>query len=130
MSQENVEIVRRWAWAAFNDQDVFAELTDPAIEWAPFEENHTVYHGLDGARQILAGWLGSWSDHDLEIEELVDAGEQGVVATAHLTARGSESGVDVDVRLYVRFRFRDGRVVYVFEHTDRDEALKAVGLAG
>ena len=34
----------------------------------------------------------------------------------------------VDVRLYLHMKVRDGRVVYVFEHEDRAEALKAVGL--
>ena len=33
--------------------------------------------------------------------------------------------VDVDVRLYMQFRIRDGKIVYLFEHTDKAAALAA-----
>src|SRR6266566_2562727 len=103
MSQGNVEIVRRWAWAFEHDTDTFVELAHPEIEWAPFEENH------------------------LEIEEILDAGDD-LLVILHLEGRGRGSGAEVDVRLYLHMKVRDGRVVYVFEHEDRAEALKAVGL--
>ena len=50
------------------------------------------------------------------------------VASLHLTARGEESGIDVDVHLYGHLKVREGKVAYLFEHQDRAEALKAVGL--
>ena len=127
MSQENVEIVRRWLWAFENSDDVFRELTHPEVEWAPFEENHTVSHGLAGAMRIRSGWLDPWTEHHIGIEALIDAGED-VVAVLHVTARGSASGAEVDVHLYGHFKLRDRRIVYLYEHEDRAQALKAVGL--
>lgn len=50
-------------------------------------------------------------------------------ATAHLIGRGRGSGVEVGVRLYGHLRVRDGKVVYVYEHEDRGDALKAAGLS-
>lgn len=44
--------MRRWIWAFENDDAAFGEVTHPDIEWAPFEENHTVSHGFDGAMRI------------------------------------------------------------------------------
>jgi hypothetical protein len=44
-------------------------------------------------------------------------------------AKGKASGVEVDVRLYMQFTVREGKVIYVFEHEDRADALKAVGLS-
>jgi limonene-1,2-epoxide hydrolase len=129
VSPENVEIVRRWLWAFENDDDAFRKTTHPEIEWAPFEENHTVSHGLAGAMRIKNGWLDPWAEHHIGIEELIDAGED-VVASLHLTARGEGSGVEVDVHLYGHFKVREGKVAYLFEHQDRAEALKAVGLEG
>jgi ketosteroid isomerase-like protein len=129
MSQANVEIVRRWLWAFEQDDDAFRRLTHPEIEWAPFEENHTVFHGLDGAMQIRSGWLDSWSEHDMDIEEVLDGPGEDVMASLHLHARGAGSGVDVDVRLHGHFKIRDGRVAYLYEYQDRAEALEAVGLA-
>jgi ketosteroid isomerase-like protein len=128
MSQENVAIVRRWLWAFENDEDVFRETTHPDIEWAPFEDNHTVSNGLAGAMRIRAGWLDAWAEHHVEIEELIDGGDD-VVGSAHMTARGRRSGVEVDVRLHGHFRVREGKVAYVFEHEDRAAALQAAGLA-
>jgi limonene-1,2-epoxide hydrolase len=127
MSQENAEIVRRWIWAFENDDAAFREATHPDIEWAPFEENHTVSHGLDGAMRIRNGWLDAWAEHRLDVEEMVDRGA-GVVASLHITARGRGSGVEVDVRLHGHFKVRDGKVCYLFEHEEQAEALAAVGL--
>jgi len=127
MSQENVEVVSRWLWAFENSEDIFRELTHPDIEWAPFEENHTVFHGIDGAMRIRHGWLEPWAEHNVRIEDLIDAGEQ-VVAVVHLTARGATSGAEVDVHLYGQFKVMDAKIVYFYEHEDRAEALKAVGL--
>ena len=127
MSRENVEIVRRWLEAFENDETVFRALTHPAIEWAPFEDNHTISHGLVGAMRIRAAWLDAWAEHRLEIEDMLDGGDD-VVATVHLAGRGRGSGVEVDVRLYGHVKVRDGKVVYVYEHENRADALRAVGL--
>jgi ketosteroid isomerase-like protein len=128
MSQENVEIVRRWVRAFEHDVDAFRDLVHPDMEWAPFEENHTVFHGVEGAERIRAGWLDAWEEHHIEIEEIIDAGDDLVVAM-HLVARGRGSGIEADVRLYPHIRLRDGKAVYVYEYERRAEALRAVGLA-
>src|SRR3977135_3101510 len=117
MSHENVELVRRYLWAFEHDDALFDEITHPQIEWGPFEDNHTVHRGLDGARGIKAGWFDAWVEHHMEIEELIDGGDD-VVASLRVTARGRASGVEVDVRLYPHMKVRDGRVSYVFEHGD------------
>jgi limonene-1,2-epoxide hydrolase len=127
MPQDSVEIVGRWLWAFENSDEAFVELTHPEIEWAPFEDNHTVFHGLASAVRIRSGWLDPWAEHSVEIEELLANG-QDVVAALHVSARGEGSGITVDVHLYGHFKVRDGKVVYLFEHQDRDAALKAAGL--
>jgi ketosteroid isomerase-like protein len=128
MSQENVELVRRWIWAFENDTDTFREITHPEIEWAPFEENHTPSYGLDGAMRIRDGWFDAWAEHRMEIEEVFD-GDDDLVASLHVTARGKESGVEVDVRLHGHMKVRDGRVIYLFEYEDLTAALAAAGLS-
>ena len=127
MSQENVELVRKWVWAFVNDTDTFLELTHPEIEWAPFEENHTVFHGHDGAMQIRTEWLAAWEEPNIEIEEMFVRGDD-VVSAAHVTGRGRESGAPADVRLYPHIKTGDGKVVYLFEYTERTEAMKAAGI--
>jgi hypothetical protein len=43
--------------------------------------------------------------------------------------RDRDGGAELDVRPYARFKLRDGKVIHVFEHQDRSEALLATGLA-
>lgn len=47
----------------------------------------------------------------------------------HLTGAGRGSGVEVDLRFYMHWKLRDGKMVYLFEYADRDEALMAAGLS-
>ena len=52
-----------------------------------------------------------------------------VVACLHLTGQGKSSGVEVDLRLYMHFKLRDGKIVYLYGYADRGEALEAAGLS-
>lgn len=72
-------------------------------------------------------WLDTWDEHRVDLEEAIEDGDS-VVALIHLSARGRTSGVAVDVRFYVQVEVRDGKVVYIFDHTDRAAALEAAGL--
>ena len=122
-----MELVRRFLWAFENDGEAFRETLHPEIEWCPFEEGHTPSFGPEGGMRIRNAWLDSWDEHRIDIEDVIDAGDD-VVASLHMTARGKGSGVETDNRLYPHFKVRDGKVVYMFEHEDKAEALEAVGL--
>jgi hypothetical protein len=127
VSKDDFEIVRRW-YLALEDEPEFVQLTHPDIEWAPFEENHTVHHGLQEAKRVVAGWSESWSFYSGEVEEVIDAGEEGIVLVLHVTARGVTSSVDVDVCVDPHFKTREGKVVYLYEHVVLADALKAAGV--
>lgn len=120
------EVVRGWLWAFENDTDAFRDSLHPEIEWFPFEENHVPSYGIEGAMRIRNGWIDTWEEHRVDLEELVEQGDS-VVASVHVTASGKTSGVEVAVRLHLQFKVRDGKVVYVFEHEDRAAALAAAG---
>jgi ketosteroid isomerase-like protein len=125
MSHENV--VRRWFEAFAEDADAFRDVLHPDIEWFPFEENHTPSHGIDGGMRIRNQWMGAWEEMQAELEDLVEKGES-IVATVHVMGRGKASGVDVDARLYLHFKVRDDKVIYLYEYEERKPALEAVGL--
>ena len=127
MSQGDLEIVRSW-YRAFNDEVAFRELTHPEIEWYPIEENHTIHRGLDAAMRVVEGWTSAWAEYGGAIEEIIDAGDEGIVLVFRATARGVASGAEVGFRQYPHFRTHEGKVIYLYEYGDRDEALKAVGL--
>ena len=101
----------------------------PAALRGPVDQapRRATLRGVEAAKRIRNGWLDAWAEHHLEIDEILDAGDD-LVVIVHLEGRGRGSGAEVDVRLYLHMKVRDGRVVYVFEHEDRAEALEAVGL--
>jgi ketosteroid isomerase-like protein len=61
-------------------------------------------------------------------EEFLDAGER-VVAFILQKATGQGSGVALERHDAMVFEVRDGRIVRLDYYNNRDQALKAVGLA-
>jgi ketosteroid isomerase-like protein len=132
MSTEEVEVrnevVRRFFWAFENDTDAFRDTLHPDIEWYPIEEDRTPSYGVEAAVRNRSQWLDTWDEHRFDLEEVVEGGDS-VVVLVHITARGKASGVEVDVRFYAQFKLRDDKIVYIFDHEDRAEALEAAGLS-
>jgi ketosteroid isomerase-like protein len=128
MSQENVEIVRRLAEAFQHDEEAWLSTVDPALEWYPIEEAHSLSRGHEAAIRVRRSWLENWEGHQMDVEEVKD-GADSVVACLHLTGRGKMSGVEVDLRVYMHFKLRDGKIVYCYEYADRGEVLEAAGLS-
>jgi ketosteroid isomerase-like protein len=131
MSQENVairnEAVRAFIAAFESDDGAFRATLHPDIEWYPIEENRTPTRGVDAALWNRNAWLDTWEEHRLEVEDVVEDGDS-VVAQVHITARGKGSGVKVDVRFYAQIKVQDGKVIYIYDHEDRADALEAAGL--
>jgi ketosteroid isomerase-like protein len=124
MSQENVEIVRRFLVVDLDEALIYA---DPGIVWNPVEELSA--QGHDAVRASTERWKSEWDDYELIPEEFADVGDR-VVATVRFRARGRGSGIEVDGRLYDVFTLRDGRIVRMDQFTEQSEALEAVGLRG
>jgi ketosteroid isomerase-like protein len=123
MSQETVEIVRRFLIADVDEAMTYA---DPGIVWNPIEELPT--QGHDAVRASLARWKAEWDDYKVMPEEFVDRGDR-VVVTVRLRGRGRGSGVEIDARFYDVYTLRDGKVVRMDQFTERAEALAAVALS-
>jgi ketosteroid isomerase-like protein len=124
MSQENVEIVRRFL--IVDDVDEALTYADPGIVWNPTEELATQGHGA--VRASLARWKAEWHDYKVMPEEYVDSGDS-VVVTVLLRGRGRGSGVEIDARFYDVYTLRDGKIVRMDQFTERSQAFEAVGLA-
>jgi ketosteroid isomerase-like protein len=130
VSQENVEIVRRWV-AAFNrgDPKGVLELCNPEVEWWDREDDPgaSVRRGYDENRKALAELDEALAELRIEPEEFIGAGEH-VVVPIRLLGRGRASGVPFEEQEVHVFRLRDGKISEGREYREKDEALKAVGV--
>ena len=136
MSQGNVEIVQRMYEAA---AEIFAtgdlgrldeSFFDPGVEWhdAADQPDGQVYHGIEGVRRALRGFLEAWSNYSCDVEETIEAADERVVVLTHERGRGKTSGVEIDQRGAHIWTFRDGKVVEFRAYWDRNRALELAGL--
>ena len=121
MSQQNVEVVRRFLLLGVDEALAYA---DRDIVWNPAEESAT--QGHDAVRESLVRWKGEWDDYELLPEDFEEMGDR-VVAAVRVRGRGRGSGVEVDARFYDVFTIREGRIVRMDQFTQRSEALEAAG---
>ena len=144
MSQENVEVVRRfyevlneWLMSYWSDPEqpldqspelekVFDHL-DPDAEWDWVFSPET-FRGREQLMHAVADWLETVSDWRVEVEELIEGSRDRVLLIGRVVARGKGSGTPVDQPIFVAVTVRNGKVARLEERTERAEALEAVGL--
>ena len=130
MSQENVEIVRRWN-AAYNRRDMktlFA-LTASDFEFRSiFLTMESVFRGHEGLDAYFEAIEDAYERFVVLADEFIDAGA-AVLVVAHVDWRGKGSGAEGMMPLLVAAWLRAGEVFRIETFTDRSEALEAVGLS-
>src|SRR3954464_2782147 len=102
MSQENVEVLRQ-AFQAFADRglDAMAEFWDPDINWRAAEgaiDDVGEMHGPEAGRRYIQDWFDMFDDLTVVAEELVDGGDDRVVALLRMTGRAKISGIETEIR--------------------------------
>ena len=130
MSEENVEIVRRLL-EAVNRRDFDAMLAtgDPEIEIVTLMAG--TYRGHAGWRQLVEQMAEEVSGFQFVPEDLIDVGQDRVVAVTRWVGTGRTSGIAVpDTTIGFVYTLRDGLVVRQESFRNKDDALKAVGLEG
>jgi len=122
MSQENVEVVQR-AIAAFieGDYERLIELSDPQVEYdvSRTSPESRVVRGPEEVLAVLEEWVDTWDEHQVELVELIDAGDERVVAVIQERGKLKGSGAWVEHPRGVVYTVRDQRVVRYEEHEDR-----------
>ena len=134
MSQENVEIVRDAA-VAFNrgDLDAWFEYWADDIDYRAAEgalDDRGPMQGKDAVRAYAHDWLDMFDDFKSEALELIDAGEDQVIAVLRISGRAKLSGVETDLTYAALYTIRDGKVARGREYWTKEQALEAAGLRG
>lgn len=133
MSQADVDFLRKGYEAlARGDMETFTTLSRERLG-PEFEFHHVwdgqVLKGFEGTMEWIADTRETWEDYSQELEELIELGENVVVAL-RISARGGGSGVPVAQELAVVWTFEDGKAIQARSFTSRAEALAAAGVAG
>jgi ketosteroid isomerase-like protein len=151
MSQENVQVVRSFYDAldrfldaywkeprplarAFQAGSLFPEAAEmlayehPEIEWKPWSGR--IAGTFRGHRKLMEAW-DDWLDqadaYRVAIEEVVDIGDDRVLAVVTLDYTAKITKIRVTARVFTVYTVREGLIVRVAEYSDRAEALDAIG---
>jgi steroid delta-isomerase-like uncharacterized protein len=129
MSQENVELVRRFL-DAFNarDVDMLIRLSAEDCEWRPFRAQleGIVYRGHAGIRQFLSDMDEDWETFRIDPIEFHDRGER-VALIGQVHARGRGSSTEIDATAGFVHELDQGRMTRQTSYSDVDAALEAIG---
>ena len=139
MSQENVELVRRFyaeLGSEGSSRDFELRLTDealsryldPRIEWIAVTDSLLAvdnYTGFEGVRRFWAEFVSAWESYRVEPLRFDDAGDL-VAVVVHIVGRTHE--LEIDETRSSLLTVRDGRVVRVQSFADPDGARAAAGL--
>jgi ketosteroid isomerase-like protein len=151
MSQENVEIVRRYfeaverALAAYwqgprsvadslRAGEVRPEIADamrywhPNIEWKSALIGITA-RGYEGTAHGVDQFLDAAQDYRVNVPEVTDLGDSQVLAVMRLAMKGKASDIDVNATIFSIVTVEDGLIIRMDEYLERAEALEAVGLS-
>jgi ketosteroid isomerase-like protein len=144
MSQENVDVVRRYYEAAdrwleaywadpllpFQDtpelRDAF-DLLDEDAEWDWLFGLETL-RGHEQIKRAIADWIETVDYWRIGVDEVIDGSADRVLAVLSVEARGRGSGAPADQRVFAVVTVRDGKLVRVHDHTERGRGLEAAGL--
>jgi ketosteroid isomerase-like protein len=131
MSQENVEIVRRF-YELFNRGDwiAWADQLDEAVEYVNAVEAVIpgTRHGRDATLAAFQDFHSMWQAPHIEVEKLI-ATEEQVVALVRFSGAGGGSGVPTSRVFGDVITVHAGKIVRFEWFGDPTQALEAVGLS-
>jgi ketosteroid isomerase-like protein len=132
MSQENVEVVKV-AYEAFAREglDGFMEPFTDDVEYRSIEGAPDIgpIHGKVALRAFLQDWIDMFDVFEMEMLELIDAGEDTVVARERFAGHAKLSGVETEQIMGDVFTIRDGKIARGRQYANLEQALEAAGLS-
>jgi ketosteroid isomerase-like protein len=117
-----LELTRR-AFATSNgdDFDAMMSFLAPGCVWDVAPWGLGTHTGISATRTFIERWIGSFAEHRVVLEELLDLGGGVVFAVATQHARSAGSRVDLQLRAATVFVWVQGRVTRLTLYRDIDE---------
>ena len=130
MTKSNVELARELndAWNR-SDWETTEALFWPDAEaiapegWPEAEDSR----GWQAVLRQFERLKDSWTEERFELESIEAIDDQRVLQSGRWRGAGKESGIPLDLEIWIISIFRDGRVAKIVYFTDRDEAMRAAG---
>ena len=127
---ENVEIVRA-SMAAYvrGDFEAMNEMASPDLELHEWPEgpDSRVYHGRNAISEAREEWSKAWEFLDVELTELVEAGDRVFVAMNN-TGKGRGSSIEIEMRTFAVYTILDSKITKLQYFASREGAVAAAGL--
>jgi ketosteroid isomerase-like protein len=132
VSREAAEVVRELCDALnVNDTERMACIAHPDVVQYGTRGGIDQDRVVRGREAVMEYWdevADAWESLHFEPERLIERGDL-VVAFWRETARSRHSDLEVESQTASVFRLRDGMIVEITGYLDRDEALRAAGIA-
>jgi ketosteroid isomerase-like protein len=131
MSQENVEVVRRY-YAAWNAGGVDAarRFWSDDFEWqdAPEMPDSGTYRGVEAAAAHFRDLNEVLGTMEVHVDRLLPAGDE-VFVLLHVHLDAPRGGLPLDGPIFESVRIEEGKISRIRLFLDEQEALEAAGLA-
>ncbi len=87
------------------------------------------YHGFQGFVEFLVKWVEPYDEWRIDVDDIVDAGEAGVVAVLRQTGQIRGSTSQVEMRYGVVYEFQGVKLRRASAYATPQQALEAAGLS-
>jgi ketosteroid isomerase-like protein len=126
------ELVRRLVELSVSDDAAaISDMLDPDVVWFGTRgglDESQVLRGPDAAIAYMRETQEPWEEFAIEVEEVIETAD-AVLVLVRETGRARHGGPEVQSDTAMIFKVRRERVVEMTGYLDRDEALRAAGIA-
>jgi ketosteroid isomerase-like protein len=128
MASVNVETLRRgYESFADGDFDQILAMLDPAVELHEETElpDARVWKGREGVAAFFVETNSRWREVRLDVDEIVEIGEETAIVTGILHGTGSISGASAQTPFAHLYEGRGGKAIRVRFYLEKEKALAA-----
>jgi len=107
--------------------EALTSLTSPDVTTVmagPDDSFISVYEGGDGIRAAWADWLGSFAEVRFQVEGIEEFGDN-VLTLGRQVGTSRVGGVELEQPSAAVWKFRDGKLVRIEFHLNRDKAYES-----
>jgi uncharacterized protein len=131
VSEQNLEVVRRW-WKGFHEDGMPPlDLCDAQVEISnpPEFPVRGTYRGHEGVRQWRTDAFDVIDELEVETEKLIDVGDgETVVMLLRLRGLASHTRIPIDETWAAVWTIRNGKLLRAQGYISRRAAMRAAGL--